>query len=504
MSNIGNLPLPAEAREALGGIVLEEISVKPGDAFAERARAAGFGFDEQAVCEVCGDLWLNCANRGEHSHIAEAVDPNVGGGVDRDKLPASDFVFSDERVFPVVTPGDVSDAVSSWGRYKGPHSFDDFKSRLMALAKRKGAAFVAELPKAWREAEVSEFIGDCIPLQERAVAKDGTVSIKIIQPGWNMSNPSRYYPAEILRRDGATAFPSGTHMYWNHPTESEQSERPEGDLCNLAAVFVSNPAYDDAGPDGPGSYVKAKAFGEYKHALQELAPHIGVSINAGGYAVDGEVEGREGKIVTELLPVRPLSSSKSMAASTVDFVTRPSAGGHILQLFEGAGRVAPAELMRETNEMNEEKLTQAEARIVELEAQVATQVEEAKTKDAEIAQFHESALLGKAVLAVGEALAATKLPDVTKTRLSDMLTANPPILDGELDAVAYAETITEAITAAEAEVAAIVGTGKIVGMGAATKPDAKATLREEWTSYYRAQGHSAEESAKLAAFAVKG
>ena len=160
--------------------------------------------------------------------------------------------------------------------------------------------------------------------------------------------------------------------------------------------------------------------------------------------------------------------------------------------------------MRETNEMNEEKFTQAEARIVELEAQVATQVEEAKTKDAEIAQFHESALLGKAVLAVGEALAATKLPDVTKTRLSDMLTANPPILDGELDAVAYAETITEAITAAEAEVAAIVGTGKIVGMGAASKPDAKATLREEWTSYYLDQGNSPDEAKKLAAFAAKG
>jgi len=32
-------------------------------------------------------------------------DPNVGGGVDREKLKGSDFVFSDERTFPVVTPG---------------------------------------------------------------------------------------------------------------------------------------------------------------------------------------------------------------------------------------------------------------------------------------------------------------------------------------------------------------------------------------------------------------
>ncbi|HOW77935.1 MAG TPA: hypothetical protein PK406_00655 [Verrucomicrobiota bacterium] len=77
------------------------------------------------------------------------MDPNVGGGVDRDKLEAGDFVFSDSRTFPVVTVGDVSDAVSSWGRYKGPHSFEEFKRRLIALCRRKGEAFVAALPAEW-------------------------------------------------------------------------------------------------------------------------------------------------------------------------------------------------------------------------------------------------------------------------------------------------------------------------------------------------------------------
>ncbi len=72
-------------------------------------------------------------------------DPNVGGGVDRDKLKSSDFVFGDERKFPVVTSGDVMDAVHSWGRYKGPHTFEEFKSRLTALCHRKGFA----LPKSW-------------------------------------------------------------------------------------------------------------------------------------------------------------------------------------------------------------------------------------------------------------------------------------------------------------------------------------------------------------------
>jgi hypothetical protein len=79
------------------------------------------------------------------------MDPDVGGGVDRDKLDPADFVLPDEGdgKFPVVTPADVSDAVSSWGRYKGSTTFEEFKSKLIALCKRKGPSFTAELPDSW-------------------------------------------------------------------------------------------------------------------------------------------------------------------------------------------------------------------------------------------------------------------------------------------------------------------------------------------------------------------
>jgi hypothetical protein len=81
--------------------------------------------------------------------VKRDMDPNVGGGVDRDTLKPGDYVFSDTKDFPVVTPGDVSDAVSSWGRYDGSESFDSFKSKLTALCRRKGPSFVKELPEAW-------------------------------------------------------------------------------------------------------------------------------------------------------------------------------------------------------------------------------------------------------------------------------------------------------------------------------------------------------------------
>ena len=78
------------------------------------------------------------------------MDPNVGGGVDRDKIPGKDFAGKN-RSFPIVTPGDVSDAASSIGR-AGPDNYtpDKLKARIIAIAQRKGPEFVSELPKKWR------------------------------------------------------------------------------------------------------------------------------------------------------------------------------------------------------------------------------------------------------------------------------------------------------------------------------------------------------------------
>src|ERR1700690_4084058 len=78
-----------------------------------------------------------------------AKDPNVGGSRDRSKIPTANFVFPEDAPdggFPVVTAGDVSDAVASWGRDKGPHTFDEVKARLTAPARRLGSA--SPLPAA--------------------------------------------------------------------------------------------------------------------------------------------------------------------------------------------------------------------------------------------------------------------------------------------------------------------------------------------------------------------
>lgn len=71
------------------------------------------------------------------------------GGVKREDLKDSEFVFPDERKFPIKTAADVSDAVSSWGRYKGSHTFEEFKRGVKRRAKAIGAE--SSLPKNWKE-----------------------------------------------------------------------------------------------------------------------------------------------------------------------------------------------------------------------------------------------------------------------------------------------------------------------------------------------------------------
>jgi hypothetical protein len=77
------------------------------------------------------------------------VDPNVGGGVDRDKLKEDDFA-GPHRSFPIVTPGDVADAVSSLGRAREENRAA-IKAQIISIAKRKGEKFVIQLPTAWKD-----------------------------------------------------------------------------------------------------------------------------------------------------------------------------------------------------------------------------------------------------------------------------------------------------------------------------------------------------------------
>ena len=72
-------------------------------------------------------------------------------GKKRSELKNSDFLFPETQSFPIVSPADVKDAISNYGRMGGKMSYDSFLRKLYNMCKRKGPAFVAALPKATKE-----------------------------------------------------------------------------------------------------------------------------------------------------------------------------------------------------------------------------------------------------------------------------------------------------------------------------------------------------------------
>lgn len=180
------------------------------------------------------------------------------------------------------------------------------------------------------EALVESQAGEVVVLTEKALRPDGTIQLRVVKPGWGTSG---YYPAEVLERDGPNIYRSGTQMFWNHATATEESERPEGNLRDLAAVLISDSRWDAQGPVGPGLYADALVFKAYRDTVDEIGPHIGTSIRGFGRATTGEAEGRKGRIISALT-----------SAHSVDFVTKAGAGGEIVQLFEAARPSPPAPL----------------------------------------------------------------------------------------------------------------------------------------------------------------
>lgn len=65
--------------------------------------------------------------------MKHGFDPNVGGGVDRDKIPDEDFA-GPHRSYPIVTQDDVSDAASLAHHADDP---DAVRSKIKAIARRK-------------------------------------------------------------------------------------------------------------------------------------------------------------------------------------------------------------------------------------------------------------------------------------------------------------------------------------------------------------------------------
>jgi hypothetical protein len=72
-------------------------------------------------------------------------------GKKRSTLKDSDFLFPEDRSFPIVSPQDVRDAINNFGRMKKAMSYDVFIKKLYRKAKSKGPEFVAAIPESTKK-----------------------------------------------------------------------------------------------------------------------------------------------------------------------------------------------------------------------------------------------------------------------------------------------------------------------------------------------------------------
>ena len=384
---------------------------------------------------------------------------------------------------------------------------EEIKQMLEAMTPEERAALqeqVAEIDEPTQEA----LEGDLAELIEKAVADDNTIDLKLISPGWGSSG---HYSAEVLKRDGPAAFPVGTQMFLDHPTESQKRERPEGSVKDLAAAIATEPVYKESGPAGPGLYAKAAVIPEYKGLIDALAPHIGVSIRSPGSVAEGEAEGRRGRIVTSL--------RNSPLHSAVDFVTKAGRGGQVLALMESwrdpdAQTTLKDDLTdhsKESLNMDEMQKLQAdleEARtaLVAAEARVTEVVAQNESMSAELGSLRESVALAEARTLAEAEINKTELHAITKARLSESIVAMAKLgEDGKLDVKALTEAMTTEIARESDYVAKLTESGKVRDQGKSdSTDDAQAKLTESFVTRYVNEGYSPEQAKKMAATAAAG
>lgn len=157
-------------------------------------------------------------------------------------------------------------------------------------------------------------------LVEASGSKSGRLNVQIITPGWGSSG---YYSADVLEQAATDkVFPAGTRMHLDHPTQTEDAERPARSVKDLAAVLL-----EDAVWNGDALVAPVRTFGPYRETIAEMseAEAIGVSIRSTAQVSEGEAEGRRGIIVEKLVE-----------GKSIDFVTAAGRGGKVLEVLESA------------------------------------------------------------------------------------------------------------------------------------------------------------------------
>lgn len=263
----------------------------------------------------------------------------------------------------------------------------------------------------------------------------GRYNIRIIQP---CVGSSGIYIAENLAKS-VHLFTAGTQMYLDHPTLTEDYERPERSVRDLAAKFTTD-AY--VGEDG-SLYTEIYVYPSFDQVIREKWEDIGVSINAWTY---GSIDPNG--------VVPPFDGVES-----VDFVTKAGAGGAILELLESARSMSEAEREEKTKEteLDEAKFDEFAKSTADNFKGLRESVDDALKKISEIIQTAaeetgdktEDAEANAVTLAdamkTAEAIAEAGLPEVAKDRVIKAVESGVELKEAIDTELKYMDSIRESV-----------------------------------------------------------
>lgn len=243
---------------------------------------------------------------------------------------------------------------------------------------------------------------------------EGKYRIRIIVPGQGSSG---IYTAENLA-ESAPLFKAGTEMFIDHPTESEEWERPERSIRDYAGVFLEDAT---VGEDG-ALYTVCKVFSGVNDLIKDKWEHIGVSINAWCNEPIAE---------TGVVPV-------FAGVRSVDFVTAPGAGGVIVDLLES---------IRNDNYVKEGTVDkEIESKFDELKGEIASIVEALSSKfNSAVAALQEAKVQESAekveeasvdvdsAIEAGKKIAESGLPEAAVARVREAVKGGADV-DAALEA----------------------------------------------------------------------
>ncbi len=380
--------------------------------------------------DISGDVVYECSN--ELMRAPYTCSP-TGASVDTTKAVG---------VIPITTY-EVATGFTEAGRRNSSRDLKQLQSIHDAALTLGAACPVAE---AHRQAGGSLVLVESAATLEPIVLREARsdYEIKLIAPG---KGSSAFYPREVLQRDGPKVFKANTHVYLNHPTAAEEAARPEGDVANLAGVLTTDAVYHESHAKGEGLYARMKVFADHATLVEEKAPHVGMSIRAGGIAESGKT--REG------LPVL----KELTRAESVDVVTRAGAGGLILT--EAAVPPIP---IQEDSGMDaaefaklKESLAAREANEkILMEAKLAADLRAARS---DARDFTVRTLKGITLHEAGKELV-----------LESVMRGEIPQKDGVVDETKLKEAIDAEAKRVGAAIAAATGSGQVRGMGTGGAP----------------------------------